>query len=199
MKRSMKFRPVTIGLIGLGAFALSACREERVDVSVVRDEGSCLAIPGATMASCAASREAAEKEHLASAPRYDALKVCEEQHGEGQCVSETGSGGGSIFMPLMMGYLAGKMLGGTPVAEKERRSAQAGGGNVIATSRPLYATGRGGMATAGDGVMVQPGQTSVSVTPGGLKSAPVTAGKPPMSAASVKSTGGFGGRAIAGG
>lgn len=191
MKKSTKLRPLTIGLIGMSAFALAACKEETAEVSVWRaDQGtSCEASTGATTAECETMIADAKAQHQEAAPRYDALAVCEEQHGAGNCESQAApsGGGGSIFMPILMGYMMGKMMSGG-----------FGGGAGAAASKPLYPTAGGQMSTADGGAKFNAGQNRASVPTKAFAASPSTVGKPPMSAAQVRSSGGFGERAQGG-
>lgn len=185
MKKSRNLRPLTIGLLGVSAFALAACKEEATEVSVWRADQSCEAAAGATGAECQKLIADAEAQHQESAPRYDALAVCEEQHGAGNCEAQAapGGGGGSIFMPILMGYMMGKFLGG------------AGAGAAAAAGKPLYPTAGGQMSTADGGAKFNAGQSRASVPTKAFQPSPSTVGKPPMSAAQVRSSGGFGERA----
>ena len=110
---------VALVLLGAAAFGLAGCTEEKVDAQAFPDLKSCQEAAGLsssfTAADCAAAFAEAEALHVEAAPRYDSLAVCEEQHGAGACGTEQqaqSGGSGSIFMPLMMGYLLGNMLGG---------------------------------------------------------------------------------------
>ena len=137
IKRSKK---VAIAIVGATAFTLAGCREEQVDASAYPNVQSCLddASRGGTFTAqdCETSFSQAETLHVESAPRYDTLEVCEEQHGEGACGTEataTQGGSGSIFMPLLAGYLIGNMIGG-----------KAG----LAAAQPLYKTSDGRFTNA---------------------------------------------------
>lgn len=175
---------VALCIVGAAAFSLAGCREEDVDAQAFPDLASCeAAVKAGTTTFSAADCEAAFAEALQinaqSAPRYDSLKVCEEQHGVGACGSEeqaTGGGGmGSIFMPLLAGYLMGNMLNrGTPMAQPLYRSSN--GQYTNATGTSTYA-GNSGRAQVGASQFDRP---------------PTTAGKAPMSKTSVVSRGGFG-------
>lgn len=175
-------KSVALALLGAAAFTLSACKEEETDVSTFPDLASCKAEADAgslafTAEDCATAFAQAEADHQETAPRYDSMAVCEEQHGAGNCGSEAQqqSGGGFSFLPLIAGYMMGSMLSG---------------GRGFA-SQPLVNTANGRFAT--------PGGTSVTTNNGAGKlgtqafnKAPATVGKPPMSRADVSSRGGFG-------
>lgn len=66
-----------------------------------------------TQEQCAADFDQALALHPQTAPKYADKAECEADFGEGNCETapQENSQGGSFFMPLMMGYLAGQMLG----------------------------------------------------------------------------------------
>ncbi|AXQ95559.1 DUF1190 domain-containing protein [Cereibacter azotoformans] len=175
---------VALCIVGAAAFTLAGCREEQVDAQAFPDLDSCRAAAqtGGTdfsTADCDAAFAEAQQIHLESAPRYDSLEVCEEQHGEGACGSEQqvagGGGMGSIFMPLLAGYLIGNMLGrGMPAAQ------------------PLY-RGSDGRFTNATGTTAYSGNTGrTQLSPSQFNRPPTTVGKPPMTKTTVTSRGGFG-------
>lgn len=188
-KRSSK---VAISIVGATAFALAGCQEEQVEAQAFPDLASCqsAATEGGifsgdagdqfSAADCEAAVEEAQTLHVESAPRYDSVEVCEEQHGEGACGSEAeaaNGGSGSIFMPLLAGYLIGNMLGG--------RSGLAG-------SQPLYKTadGRFSNATGASTYSANSGRTQLNAS--SFTRPQATVGRAPMTQASVASRGGFG-------
>ena len=213
-KRSASLRPLTIGLIGASAFALAGCKtEENVEASIWRADTGCAAVTDMTPAECEVAVAEAKAEHEATAPKYDAIEVCEKEHGAGNCEAASGGGGGmgSFFMPILMGYMMGKMMGGIG------GGARAG----AAPAKPLYSTPSGQMATADGQNRFQPNQTRASVpsqafnqsssparatgaTTSTNRAAPAanpstTTARPPMSPGVSQSTGGFGSRAPAAG
>lgn len=192
MKRNRLTRPATIGLIGLTAFTLAACQEEVLEVPMISSASECTtSIPGATPEECKAAIDQAHAEHQATAPRYDAVAVCEEQHGAGNCVADNSSGGGSIFMPILMGYMMGSLM------SKLGGGAAAGAAN--ARSVPMYPGAGGGLQTADGSTKVASGSGTAKVGPQAFKAQPTTLGKAPMSSATVRSTGGFGNSTTSGG
>ena len=111
MKRSK-----SIGLIAMGAsvIALTACEEPAVDAAIFGNLSECLADPNVERSQCEADYKSAKAQHGQVAPKYTSRQDCEADFGTQQC--ETApyqtQGGGSVFMPLMMGYMMGSMLGG---------------------------------------------------------------------------------------
>lgn len=111
MKRSK-----SIGLVAMSAsvIALSACEEPAVDAAVFQTLSQCLANGDVDRAQCEADYQAAKSQHAQVAPKYSSQQDCEADFGAAQCETapyQTQSGG-SVFMPLMMGYMMGSMLGG---------------------------------------------------------------------------------------
>ena len=174
-------RPARIVLAGASALALAACQEEQTDATVFRNQEVC-ENAGVDPATCAASFEAAVAEHVETAPRYDAQAVCEEQHGEGNCMVEERPGGGSIFLPLMAGYLLGSALGGG------------------LRSRPLV-PGQGGVYRTTDGRVATGGLNGrTSVRSGAFNATPAsTRNAAPLTRSTVARTGGFGAARTGGG
>ena len=111
MKRS---RSVALVMMGSGALALSACEEPRVEASIYESVEQCVDAPGASRAECEEQYKIAADQHAAVAPKYTDLAACEADFGPEQCeiAPYRAEGGGSIFMPLMMGYMMGSMMGG---------------------------------------------------------------------------------------
>ena len=111
MKRSK-----SIGLVAMSAsvIALTACEEPAVDAAVFETLSQCLANGDVDRAQCEADFKAAKEQHARVAPKYTSQTDCEADFGAQQCETapyQTQSGG-SVFMPLMMGYMMGRMLSG---------------------------------------------------------------------------------------
>ncbi len=177
-------RTVALAIVGAASFSLAGCREEQVDAQAFPDLESCrsAALTGGMFSAqdCDTAFAEAETLHVESAPRYDSLQVCEEQHGEGACGSEAQQvqgGSGGIFMPLLAGYLIGNMLGGR---------------SGLAASQPLYRTpdGRFTNATGASTYSSNSGRAKLGTSM--FSKPPATVGKPPMTRAAVASRGGFG-------
>lgn len=180
-KRSKR---IAIAIVGATAFSLAGCREEQVDAAAFPNLQSCLneSLRGGmfTAEDCETSFAQAETLHVESAPRYDSLAVCEEQHGEGACGTEataTQAGSGSIFMPLLAGYLIGNMLGG-----------RAG----MSAAQPLYKTSDGRFTNAARSSTFSNNVGSTKLATSQFVRPAATVGTTPMSRATAASRGGFG-------
>jgi uncharacterized protein YgiB involved in biofilm formation len=101
-------------LIGVSAFSLSACEEPKVDAAVFESVKQCIDYPGVLKEQCEQSFKEAKGQHAAVAPKYASQADCQADFGAGKCEKAPyqTTGGGSVFMPLMMGYMMGSMLGG---------------------------------------------------------------------------------------
>lgn len=176
-------RTVALTILGAASFTLAGCREEQIDAQAFPDLQSCrqeAEQAGFSAGDCEAAFAEAQQLHVESAPRYDSLTVCEEQHGEGACGTEeqvASGGSGSIFMPLIAGYLLGNMLGGR-------------GG--MAAAQPLYRTPDGRFTNATGSSTYSNNRGKAKLSPSLFTKPPSTIGKAPMSKASVASRGGFG-------
>ncbi len=112
MKRRTLFRSAL--LMGASVIALSACEEAKVDASVYETLQQCRNDPSTSKNECEKSYNEALSQHAAVAPKYSSQADCQADFGAGKCEKAPyrTSGGGSVFMPLMMGYMMGSMLGG---------------------------------------------------------------------------------------
>lgn len=181
---------VALAILGAAAFGLAGCTEEEVDAQAFPDLKSCQEAAGLSSTfsatDCATAFAEAETLHVEAAPRYDSLAVCEEQHGAGACGSEQQAqpgGSGSIFMPLMMGYLIGNMLGG-------------GRGPA---AQPLYRTPDGKFTNAAGSSVYSSNAGKGKLSASQFARPANTIDKPPMTKATAQSRGGFGASNSSGG
>ena len=184
MKRSRK---VSLVIVGAAAFGLAACQqEEQTDAAAFPDLQSCTAAAAQggwfTKEDCEATFAEAQALHQETAPRYESRELCEQEHGPEACTGDTasGSGGGSIFMPLLAGYLIGQALGG---------------GRAMA--QPMVPKAGGGYATPSGGTSVSQLNGAGKINSAAFTKAPTTVGQPPMTKATVANRGGFGASAAA--
>jgi uncharacterized protein YgiB involved in biofilm formation len=168
-------------IAGAAAVSLAACQDERIEARVFPDEAECVAAAASgdggewlTDEECRTQFAAAREEHERTAPRYADAELCEEQH-DGTCYAVEQPGGGSFFVPLMMGYLLGNMMA--------RGSAY--------RAQPVYRTAGGGFATP-TGATVNSLRSAGAANASSFQAAPTTRGAAPMTRANVRETGGFG-------
>jgi uncharacterized protein YgiB involved in biofilm formation len=126
MKRGTSFKYAL--LMGVSVIALSACEEAKVDASVFETLQQCRDDPSSSKLECEKSFKEARSQHVSVAPKYSSKADCQADFGAGKCEQAPyrTSGGGSVFMPLMMGYMMGSMIGGrrSMVAQPLYRSAK---------------------------------------------------------------------------
>ncbi len=186
MKRSRSLRLV---LMGSAALALSACDDQK-DAQVFETVGQCMDL-GHTQQECDTAINQARQAQLDTAPRYATKADCEAEFGkceEGPKVADkvdapkdpnapqqsyAHSEGGGFFMPLITGYMMGRLLGG---------------GMYGFAPMPLYRPmGASGYWTGGG--------TRVATSPGNIVVAQSTLNE--ARTTSTLSRGGFGARARA--
>ncbi|GAB6053239.1 DUF1190 domain-containing protein [Magnetospira thiophila] len=167
MKRS---RHVALVMMGASVLALTACSESEVDVGVFDSVDQCMITPGMTQELCTDALAQSKAEHVKVAPKYTAQADCEADFGAGQCETapyQTQSGG-SVFMPMMMGFMMGQMLGGR--------------------SQPLY-------RSSDDAKSYRTADNKPVATKTGLTKVPQSLTQSPSVKTSTISRGGFGSRA----
>jgi len=187
-RRSQK---VALSILGATAFTLAGCSaEEQIDAQAFPDLPSCVEAAESdglfSVEECRTAVAEAQTLHVESAPRYDSLTVCEEQHGAGACGSEetqAAGGSGGIFMPLLAGYLMGSMM-----------SRGMGG---MAASQPMYRTANGRFTNAAGTSTFGGNSGKAQLGAGQFNRPPATQGRAPMTRAMAASRGGFGGAGTA--
>ena len=163
-KRSGKVALVAMGM-GVSAFALTGC-EEKVDAFQFASAEECTVSGEFTEAECTQHFATAQAEHQRVAPRYRSAADCEAEHGAAACQplaaaqtasagttpgqppqvpTEQASSGSGLWMPLMIGWMMGRSLGG-PVA-----------------TQPLYRSPEAGKARTASGATVDAKKGPVSV------------------------------------
>lgn len=106
-------------LMATASFTLAACGSPPEKVASApegewetRVEGAfqsveeCISSGTATPTECAAAEEAAKQE----TPKFASQSNCEQEWGQGQCEMRTEANGTSVFMPMLAGFLLGRML-----------------------------------------------------------------------------------------
>lgn len=189
--RKLRSRHVRISLLGAAAFGVAGCLPEDVATEVFPTIAECRAAAQAGTGAyseqdCADAFALAEVAHTETAPRYDELALCEEQHG-GECMVDpaaVSSGGGSIFMPLMMGYMMGSMMNN---------------GRATMAAQPLYRTASGSYATPSGATNLNANRGAVRLAPTNFRAAAPTSAAQPMTRANVRASGGFGAGRTGGG
>ena len=134
---------LSVAMMSVSMIALSACEEAKVDASVYESLEQCKNDPVVPADQCQASFKEARDQHAAVAPKYSSLADCQADFGAEKCEQAPyrTTSGGSVFMPMMMGYMMGSMLGGrrSMVSQPLYRSSQNPGGFRTADNRNVGA------------------------------------------------------------
>jgi uncharacterized protein YgiB involved in biofilm formation len=100
-----KSRVVKLALIGSAGMVAACDGPPPDDAKFYSSLKECSAIHGE--ASCQDGQRKSEAIHLAEAPKFARKEACEQEFGTGNCETRQSSSG-SMFLPLMMGYMLGK-------------------------------------------------------------------------------------------
>lgn len=160
-----KSHSIKLALLGSASMALVACGDDSPpdDARFFAERKECAAVYGD--ASCSDAAIKAEETHLAQAPKFSRQEQCEAEFGAGNCETRQQVGGGSYFMPLLMGYMMGNMMGGNRFSQPVYRGRD--GGAVMNNNGRLFNVGNFGGATAGRTASFRPAQAT-PVTRGGF-------------------------------
>ena len=176
--------PVAIAITAV--FMLSGCEQSDETVSLYQNADDCSVANPSKSAECTTVYNNALKEAERTAPKYDSREACIAEFGEGQCqqapaqASLGGSGenqaqgqsSGSFWMPLMAGYMMGRMMSG-------------GASQPLFSSKNPASPAYGKYADAG-------GKSYGAATPGRSMTVPKTAMAPKPATTSTVTRGGFG-------
>ncbi|MBT4938519.1 MAG: DUF1190 domain-containing protein [Rhodospirillaceae bacterium] len=104
----------TVLMMSVSLIALTACEEPKVDASVYKSLEQCKGDPLNSSDQCESAFKEAQSQHAAVAPKYSTQEDCQADFGTDKCevAPYKTSSGGSVFMPLMAGYMMGSLLGG---------------------------------------------------------------------------------------
>jgi uncharacterized protein YgiB involved in biofilm formation len=129
-----KSRTIRLVLLGAGVALTTACDQgPPPDAQFFTGVDDCARVAGE--AACREGWAAAERQYAETAPRFDRREACEAEFGEGNCETRETTGGGSIFMPMLMGYMLGSAF---------RQPVYRGPGNkaMLQTGGRFYDVGR---------------------------------------------------------
>jgi len=164
-----KSHSVRLVLLGTASVALTACGDSGAppkDARFFPTVKECSAVYGD--ASCEDAKAAAEKKQAAEAPRFTRKEQCEAEFGVGNCETRQTAEGGSFFMPLLMGYMMGNMMGGNRFAQPVYRGPNDTA--VMPNQGKLFNVGRFDGAGAGTRPAFRPATQIAEVSRGGFGS-----------------------------
>ncbi|VTN11788.1 Protein of uncharacterised function (DUF1190) [Raoultella terrigena] len=124
-RKSWSARHLTpVALAVTAVFMLAGCEKTDETVSLYQNADDCSAANPGKGAECTTAFNNATKEAERTAPKYATREDCVAEFGEGQCQQTPAQAGvapenqaqaqssGSFWMPLMAGYMMGRMMGG---------------------------------------------------------------------------------------
>ncbi|GKW42611.1 MULTISPECIES: DUF1190 family protein [Pectobacterium] len=119
--RTHRLAPVALAVSAV--FFLASCEQTDETVSLYQNADDCSSANPSMAAQCTTAYNNALKEAEKTAPKYATKEDCVAEFGEAQCTqtpapaqagmaAESQQGGGMSWMPLMAGYMMGRMMGG---------------------------------------------------------------------------------------
>jgi uncharacterized protein YgiB involved in biofilm formation len=142
---------------------LSSCGEPKTEALVFSTVSECIESGLQSQQQCQDDFDNAKALHSQVAPKYASKAECETDFGEGKCEppkeNQNSHGMGGIFMPMMMGYMMGKMMNG-------------GGANAARSpvaAQPLYRARDDARFRTGANVPINGASGAVSVKPSEVK------------------------------
>jgi uncharacterized protein YgiB involved in biofilm formation len=114
--RRKRSRNIALVAMGTSLLALTACdqKPQQTEAAVFETPEQCMEMRDFDTNDCEDKFYQARQMHQKVAPRYDTIADCEADFGAHQC-EPTGAHvrqGHSIYIPLMAGYLMGRIAGG---------------------------------------------------------------------------------------
>lgn len=162
MRKGTKKRAFCTPLaIGIAVTALASCSSQE-EVMVANSPEECAATTELSLVECEAAYQRAQAEAERTGPKYNSITQCESEFGGGQC-RQSHSGG--FFMPMMSGFMIGRMLSG---------SSSYGGSvyNPVYRYNNRYSSQNNRIMTADGTVIGKAGQRSYRVNKSTMKSKP---------------------------
>ncbi|MDF7681867.1 DUF1190 family protein [Enterobacteriaceae bacterium ESL0689] len=163
--------PVALAIAA--TFTLAGCEKSDETVSLYQNAEDCSAANPDKRAECTTAFNAAEQEAARTAPKYDTHEDCIAEFGEGQCRQEYQRHGGSIWMPLMAGYMMARMTGGgfgaqQPLFTSKTPTSPAYGQYTDASGRSYGAAQPGRTINVPKSAMAPKPTTTRTITRGGF-------------------------------
>jgi uncharacterized protein YgiB involved in biofilm formation len=114
-----------VALAVTAVFMLAGCEQNDETVKMYQNADDCSSANPDKSAECKTTYDNALKEAARTAPKYASREDCVAEFGEGQCQqapaqagvatenqAQAQQSGGSFWMPLMAGYMMGRLMGG---------------------------------------------------------------------------------------
>lgn len=161
--RSYRVAPVALAISAV--FMLAGCEQADETVSLYQNADDCSRANPSMSEQCTTAYNNALKEAEKTAPKYATREDCVAEFGETQCtqtpapaqagMAAESQSSGISWMPLMAGYMMGRMMGGSGFAQQPLFTSK--NGASPANGKFVDATGKSyGPATAGGRTMTVP-------------------------------------------
>jgi len=184
-RKSWSARHLTpVALAVSAVFMLAACEQADETVSMYENADDCSAANPGKSAQCTTAFNSAKEEAVKTAPKYATREDCVAEFGEGQCQQAPAQAGvgttnaesqssGSFWMPLMAGYMMGRMMGGgmgqqQPLFSSKNPASPANGKFVDASGKSFGAATSGRTMTVPKTALAPKPATTSTVTRGGF-------------------------------
>lgn len=185
-RKSWSARHLTpVALAVTAVFMLAGCEQSDETVSMYQNADDCASANPGKSEQCTVAFNQAKEEAVKTAPKYATREDCVAEFGEGQCQQAPAQAGvgttnaesqssGSFWMPLMAGYMMGRMMGGG-----------------MAAQQPLF-TSKNPASPANGKFVDASGKSYGAATPGRTMTVPKSALAPKPATTSTVTRGGFG-------
>ncbi|RRA29050.1 hypothetical protein C3O70_09435 [Cronobacter sakazakii] len=163
------------------AFMLAGCEKSDETVQLYQNADDCSAANPGKSAECTTAYNNALKEAERTAPKYATREDCIAEFGEDQCkqvnntnTSQATQQTGSMWMPLMAGYMMGRLMGGgmgfaqQPLFSSRNPASPAYGKYTDASGRNYGAAQPGRTMTVPKSAMAPKPATTSTITRGGF-------------------------------
>lgn len=165
-RKSWRSYPVAPLAMAISAvLMLSGCEKSDETVSMYQNADECSRSNPSMSEQCTTAFNSALKEAAKTAPKYATREDCVAEFGETQCtqapvpaqagMAAGSQSSGSFWMPLMAGYMMGRMMGGSGFAQQplftSKNAASPANGKFVDATGKSY-----GPATAGGRTMTVP-------------------------------------------
>ncbi|WP_044179864.1 DUF1190 family protein [Phytobacter massiliensis] len=187
-RKSWSARHLTpVALAVSAVFMLAGCEQNDETVKMYQNADDCAAANPGKSAECKATYDNALKEAERTAPKYASREDCVAEFGEGQCQqapaqagmapenqAQAQQSGGSFWMPLMAGYMMGRLMGGgagyaqQPLFSSRNPASPAYGQYTDASGKSYGAAQSGRSATVSKTAMAPKPATTSTITRGGF-------------------------------
>lgn len=182
-RKSWQARHLTpVALAITAVFMLAGCEQSDETVSLYQNADDCSKANPSQSEQCTTAYNNALKEAERTAPKYATREDCVAEFGENQCQQTPAQAGtnaeaqqsGSFWMPLMAGYMMGRMMGGgagfaqQPLFSPKTPNSPANGQFVDASGKNYGSATSGRTMTVPKTAMAPKPATTSTITRGGF-------------------------------